>query len=73
MRQQLMEGYRKGLQFNDSATHRDGNRLSAIVRAELIHDVLEVNLDGFLGYEKPIGNLFIPIACCHQSKDLHFP
>ena len=43
----------------------DGDRVSPIVRAELIHDV---NFDGFLGDEEPIGNLFIPI----KPKDLHF-
>ena len=50
----------------------DGDRLSPIVRAELIHDVLKVNFDGFLGDEEPIGNLFIPINGGHQPKDLHF-
>jgi len=62
-----------GSELNDPTPRRDGDRLSAIVRAELIHDVLEVNLDGFLGYEKSTGDLLIPIAGCHQSKDLHFP
>ncbi|SRR6266849_6000432 len=35
-------------QLDNSAAYGDGNRLRAIAGAEFFHDVLDVNLDGFL-------------------------
>jgi len=50
------------LQIDNSPSHRDGDRLRAIICAEFLHDVLHVNFHGFHSDEEPFGDVLIPIA-----------
>jgi len=63
---------KKQLQLDDSAAGGYGHRLSAIIGAELAHDVLDMNLDRFLRDEKPLGYIPIAAACGGVAQDLHF-
>ena len=62
----------RGSQLDNSAADGDRHRLRTIFRVQLVHDVLHVNFDGFLGDEERRADLPIPAARRHLFQDLHF-
>jgi len=61
--------YSQSLQLNDSSTDGNCNRLGAITGAQLFHDVFDVNLDRFLSYEEPVGDVTIAVPFRDVLKD----
>ena len=59
--------------MNNAPLHSDRNCLCAVARAELFHDVLDVNLDGLLGYEELLGNVTIPVPLSDPPENFNFP
>ncbi len=57
--------------MDDAPPHGDRDRLGPVVCPQLVHNVLEVHLDGLLGDEQEIGDLPIPVAGGHVAKNLH--
>ena len=49
-----------GNQLNDAPPHRDRNGLRAVAGAELVRDVLHVNLDGLFGDRELLRDVAIP-------------
>ena len=50
-----------------------GRHLSPCIHAQLLPDVLEVPVDGALGYEQTRGDLAVGQAFRDQARDLHLP
>ncbi len=63
-------GRLRPFQLNDSATQADRNRLGAITSAQLLHDVLDVNLDRLLRDEEFLRNVPIPVPADDELQDL---
>ena len=59
------------LQLDDAAPGGDCDRLSAIVGAEFVHDVLHMYLDGLLRDEEFRGDVAIPVAGRDLLQDFH--
>jgi hypothetical protein len=51
-----------GLQVDDAAADCNGNRLGAIAGAQLLHNMLDVNLDRAFGDEEAVSDVAIAIA-----------
>lgn len=68
----LLEGERRELrlELNDTPPDSDGHRLRAIRSTQLFHNVLDVNLDGFLGNEELRGDIAISIAAREMTQNL---
>src|SRR5580658_1192223 len=62
-----------GSQLDDAAPHSHGDRLSAVFGAELLHDVLDMNLDRLLRDKQEFGDLAIAIARGHPAQHLNLP
>ena len=60
------------LELDDSATHGNRDCLCAVAGAEFFHDVLDVDLDGFFGDKKLVGNISIAVATCNMIEDFYF-
>src|ERR1700722_7088635 len=50
------------LELDNAAANRDRNRLRTVACAQFFHDVLDVNLYGLFGDEKPVRDVAIPVA-----------
>ena len=61
------------LQVNNATPHGYGDGLRTITGSQLVHNVLDVNLDGFLGDEEFLGNVAVAIAASDLLKDFDFP
>src|SRR5258708_12422461 len=59
------------LQLDDSAADPDRDRLGAIARPELVHDVLDVNLYGFFRDEEFFRDVAIPVSPGNSAKDFY--
>lgn len=55
--------------MNDATADTYGYGLSAVVGAQLFHDVLDVDFDGFFGDEELGGNVAVAIAACDLTQD----
>src|SRR5947209_2438422 len=49
------------LQLDNAAAHGNRDRLGAVAGAQLLHDVLDVNLDRVFGDEEELGDVAVPI------------
>ena len=58
--------------LKQSSPDRDGYRMGPIVGPELIHEILDVEIDGGLRDGQFIGNLFVAVAISNESKDFQF-
>ncbi|CEE69641.1 conserved hypothetical protein [Xanthomonas citri pv. citri] len=65
-----MASRRSGLQRQDPAPQRDGDRMGAIAHAELAQDVLHMCLDGFFGDAQGTADLLVGAAGSDQVQ--HF-
>ena len=65
---------RSGLGFSEldnSPADRNGNCLRAVVSAQLLHDVFDVNLDGLLRDEESLRDVAIAIPASDMPEDLN--
>src|SRR5216683_1099618 len=60
------------LELDDSAMHGNRDCLCTVAGAEFFHDVLDVDLDGFFGDKKLVGNISIAVATCNMIEDFYF-
>src|SRR5262245_33429257 len=60
------------LQLDDAATDGDCERLGAIARAKLFHNVLDMDLDGLFGNEEALRNIPIPISARDVTQHVDF-
>src|SRR5262245_24539477 len=63
---------RATLELDNAAPHSDGDRLCAVIRAQLLHDVLQVYLDGLFRDVEQFANIAITIATGYVPQDLGF-
>src|SRR5215470_13034766 len=56
--------------MDDAPPETDCNGLSAIVRSEFFHDVLDMDLYCFLRDEKLLGDVPVAVAARHPLQDL---
>ena len=66
------EWRRNRLELDDAAAYTNCDRFRAIIRAELLHDVLDVALHGFLADEEHGGYVAVAIASGDPLKNLDF-
>ena len=59
-----------GLDMDDAAANADGDRLCSIFRAELVHDVFDVNLHRLFRDRKALANVPISVALGNPQQDL---
>ena len=59
-------------ELDNPTPHRNGDRLGSICCTQLIHDVLDVHLYGFLADKELLGNLSVPVATRNLSENLYF-
>jgi hypothetical protein len=62
---------KRDLQLDDPAAHSDGDRLSAIAGAELLHDVLDVYLYCLFRNEEFVGNVPVSVSVRDLTQDLN--
>src|SRR5579884_3889291 len=62
----------RGSELNNAAANSDGNGLGSVPRAELIHDVLDVDLDRFFGNEQKTRDVSIAISSRDFAQHLDF-
>src|SRR5215212_11793753 len=60
----------RSLQLDDAAAEGDGDRLRAVAGAELLHDVLDVNLHGLLGDEELFGDVAVTVPARDQPENV---
>src|SRR5262245_55842837 len=55
---------------DDPASHGDGHRLRAVARPQLLHHVLDVDLDRFLGDVEPLRDVLVAVtpATCWSTS-----
>src|SRR5271170_7628912 len=58
--------------MNNSALHRDGNRLGSVAGPKLFHDVFDVDLDRLFGDEEPFTNVAVTVAATDLLQHLDF-
>ena len=51
-------------------TKANGDRLRTVGGTQFLHDVLDVDLDGFLGDRKLLGNIAVAVAARKLSQNL---
>src|SRR5271166_6342477 len=61
------------LQVNNAAPYGYGDGLRTITGSQLVHNVLDVHLDRFLGDEEFFGNVAVAIAASDLLKNFDFP
>jgi ABC-type transporter Mla MlaB component len=62
--------YGSASELNDSTAYANRDRLGAVTRAELVHNVLDMHFDGLLGNEKPLRNIPVPISANYVLQDV---
>src|SRR5215475_13035178 len=60
------------LKLDDAAANGNSNRLRAVLRAELVHDVFDVDLDRLFGDKQDISDVLISVAAGNLAKDFDF-
>src|ERR687893_2676707 len=60
----------RSLQLDHAAAEGDGDRLRAVAGAELLHDVLDVNLHRLLGDGEPFGDVAVTVPARDQPEHL---
>src|SRR5215831_5148067 len=60
-------------QLDDSAAQGDCDGLRAIGRPQLLHDVLDVDLDRFLGDEEALRDVAVAVAARDVAEHLDLP
>src|SRR5579863_10159284 len=60
-----------GLQMNNAPADGDRNCLGAVVRAQLLHDVFDVNLDRPFRNEETLGYVTVTVALSNLLQDLN--
>src|ERR1035441_4527008 len=55
----------------DSATNSDGNCFGAIAGSKLLHDVLDMALDGLFRDEQLCPDIAIPVSSCNLLKNFN--
>src|SRR5271157_2229439 len=60
------------LQVNNAAPYGYGDGLRTVTGSQLVHNVLDVHLDRFLGDEEFFGNVAVAIAASDLLKDFDF-
>jgi hypothetical protein len=58
--------------LKQASPDRDGYRMRPIVGPELIHEILDVEINGSLRDRQVIGNLFVAMAVSNESKNFQF-
>ena len=58
--------------LNELPSHCVHNRLKAVVRPELLIDVVEMIAQGLRTYSKLLGDLLGTVSCCEHLQDLNF-
>jgi hypothetical protein len=58
--------------LKQASPDRNGYRMGPIVGPELIHEILDVEIDRGLRDGQFIGNLFVAMAVSNESKDFQF-
>jgi len=58
--------------LKQASPDRDGYRMGPIVGPELIHEILDMEIDGSLRDGQLIGNLFVAMAVSNESKNFQF-
>ena len=61
------------LEVDDSAPHGYRDGLRTVTGSQLVHNVLDVNLDRFFGDEESFGNVAVAIAASDLLQDFDFP
>jgi hypothetical protein len=60
-----------GLEVDDAAANTDGDGLCTIFRAELVHDVFDVDLHGLFRDRQALANVPIAVALGNPLQDLN--
>src|SRR5215213_7600512 len=58
-------------ELDDTSTNSNRDRLSTVIGAEFLHDVFNVDLDGFFGDEQSFANVLIPVPFGEMRKNLY--
>jgi hypothetical protein len=58
------------LQLDYAPPHRDRDGLSTVLGSQLVHNVLDVNLDGLLGDKEPFANVAVAISAGDVPEDV---
>jgi hypothetical protein len=66
-----MSAWGRGLDMDDAAANADGDGLCSILRAEFVHDVLDVDFHGLFRDRKALANVPIAVALGNLLQDLH--
>jgi len=64
---------RRELDVDDAAANSDRDRLRSILRAELVHDVFNVDLHRLLRDRKTLSNVTITVAFGHALENVDLP
>lgn len=65
-----MSAWGRGLDMDDAAANADGDGLCSILRAEFVHDVLDVDFHGLFRDRKALANVPIAVALGNLPQDL---
>src|SRR5271156_306020 len=65
---QAARGATADSQLDDAAADADRNSLRAVARAELIHDVFDVDLDSLFGDKKLLRDVPIPVSAGNVAE-----
>src|ERR1041385_3311662 len=63
--------FREPSELDNAAPYRDGDGLCAILRAELIHNVLHMYFDGFLGGKLNVADIVVSVAAGTLAQTLN--
>ncbi|HEX4166184.1 MAG TPA: hypothetical protein VHZ55_11990, partial [Bryobacteraceae bacterium] len=58
--------------LKQTSPYRDGYRMGTIIGPQLVHEILDVEIDGGLRNGQMIGNLFVTVAVSNEPKDFQF-
>src|ERR1700692_1232304 len=59
--------------LQQATPERNGDRVGPVIGAELVHEILDVEVNGGLRYCELIGDLLVAIAISDEPKYFQFP
>lgn len=64
---------RSGLDLKQTSSDRDGHRMRPIIGSQLVHQVLDMEVDGGFRNRQLIGDLLVAIPVTNESEHFQFP